>query len=234
MKVILLAILAIVLAAHCQSATSIYCEGEPSDAVTVKIGYSISTAFPPYIPEASRIFIEENIVNLERGIGVFEDWLQDKRICLGTQELIFEIVRKTDSYTPETIKTAYEAMIGEGVDFFISGFGTTPSNAGSEVTEIHKKVFVTSTATSHTFSEGKRYAFSVYPTILSRTSAIFPLYRMNRVESVTMITPEPGAPASIATSCSGFVEELNKNSITQIREVPYSMFFYTTIKSKIT
>lgn len=200
---------------------SILCQ----DIKTVKIGISITDSVNPVLNFTKDL--EDRFISmantLERGAMVFQHYVDEHGPWeIGGESVTFQVVIKYDDYFSPTIMSRYEEMIeDESINLFVSGFGTSPSNAAATITESKGKLIVSSTTATSYFHEGRKYSFSVYPTSLSMGSAAIPYYRMAGVKSVTFIkTINSPLPAS-RESCMGFEEELIKSDIKNFSYVYY-------------
>lgn len=156
------------------------------------------------------------------GALVFEHYVNET--CpynIGGEDVCIKVVIKRDDYINTTIINNYNDMIDEGINFFVSGFGTNQSNYAASVTEPNGKLIVSSTTTTSYFHEGRRFAFSVYPTTLSMATAAFPHYRIAGVKSVTFIKTLNSPLPTTLEACLGFEDELIKSDIRNFSYVYY-------------
>lgn len=211
----------------------------------VMVGVSWTTSFPPGYPDGAKDFILNNIPPLKEGVEIFNYWLENNKQYIVVppeteggnptcHEIVVEMNEKEDMYSAATVQSNIQEIIDEAESrsmpvFFLSGFGSSPSNWASVTTEKESKLLISSTATSATFARGSKYSFSVYPTTLSRTAAILPLYKMNKIANITLMQPSTDATPVERASCEGFPEEIVNNAITLLPDMYYGIFFFLDI-----
>lgn len=201
-----------------------------SKEVTIGLSLSSDVNDPRFQDKAVKDALLGLMGYQRHGAMVFEHYINEYMdengpFQIGGEDVEIKIRVMDDDYTEEKIKGNYEAMIEDGIDFFVSGFGSSPSNFAAAVTESKGKLLVSSSTTSRTFQDGKVKSFSVYPTAFSMASAAIPNFRIAGVKSVTFLKAINAPPNLIGsqTICDGFEDEFRKSSIENFTTIYYGM-----------